>query len=264
MAAQWYYTVNRQQQGPVSWEALCQLAQSGTLQPTDLIWQEGMASWVKANTQGGLFASAALERGRRVDEDDPPRRRRYEEDDDRPARRPRRDDEDYGPDDDRPRRRPPRDEGMPVGVKIGLIIGGVVVLLLVVGVVLILVLRPGETVQGQFNVPGGAGLTFNDRLVNSDPIDRRMRGPCKIYRVNLVQGKTYTIELRSGNFDAYLRLETDNGREVAADDDSAGNLNSRIVYFVPAPGTYRVIATSLGGHGQGQYSLTIREAGGFK
>ena len=42
MAAEWYYTTNKQQMGPVSWDELRQLATQGLLKPNDLVWTEGM------------------------------------------------------------------------------------------------------------------------------------------------------------------------------------------------------------------------------
>jgi hypothetical protein len=56
MANDWFYT----QQGkaspaPVSAAQLKQLADAGRLQPTDLVWQVGMAGWVAAAGIKGLF-----------------------------------------------------------------------------------------------------------------------------------------------------------------------------------------------------------------
>ena len=58
MADQWYYAHQGQQSGPVSTEQLEQLAASGQLQPGDVVWKQGMAAWLPANTVEGLFARA--------------------------------------------------------------------------------------------------------------------------------------------------------------------------------------------------------------
>lgn len=59
MASEWYYTINGQQAStPVSTSQLKQLAATGQLQPTDLVWQEGMANWVAASSIKGLFAAS--------------------------------------------------------------------------------------------------------------------------------------------------------------------------------------------------------------
>ena len=59
MENQWYYTKNNQQQGPVSPEQLKQLAASGQLQPSDLVWKEGMGQWVEGRKIKGLFSAPA-------------------------------------------------------------------------------------------------------------------------------------------------------------------------------------------------------------
>ena len=45
-------------QGPVSEEQLKQLAASGQLQPSDLVWKEGMSHWMAASSITGLFPNA--------------------------------------------------------------------------------------------------------------------------------------------------------------------------------------------------------------
>jgi hypothetical protein len=55
MESQWYYTEQGQQSGPVSPAQLKELATSGRLQPTDMVWKEGMAQWSSAGQIKGLF-----------------------------------------------------------------------------------------------------------------------------------------------------------------------------------------------------------------
>lgn len=55
MAEQWYYTRNKQQQGPVSPEQLRQLAGAGQIGPSDMVWKDGMEKWMPANQIAGLF-----------------------------------------------------------------------------------------------------------------------------------------------------------------------------------------------------------------
>jgi len=54
-ASQWYYAKGDRQLGPVTTAELKQLAGSGSLQPDDLIWREGMDDWVPAQNVRGLF-----------------------------------------------------------------------------------------------------------------------------------------------------------------------------------------------------------------
>ena len=56
---QWYYGHNGQQFGPFTDEQLKQLADSGQLQSTDVVWKKGMAQWVKASQLKGLFPPVA-------------------------------------------------------------------------------------------------------------------------------------------------------------------------------------------------------------
>jgi len=55
--AKWHYQKDGQQHGPVLSQQLKELAASGHLLPTDLIWKEGMSDWVPASKLKGLFGS---------------------------------------------------------------------------------------------------------------------------------------------------------------------------------------------------------------
>lgn len=58
--SQWYYAKNNQQQGPVSEEQLKQLVASGELQPSDLVWTEGMSQWAEARGMEWLFPAPTV------------------------------------------------------------------------------------------------------------------------------------------------------------------------------------------------------------
>lgn len=59
--ANWYYSQNGNEQGPVSSSALKQLATSQKLSPTDLVRKDGKADWQSAGTVPGLFSGKASE-----------------------------------------------------------------------------------------------------------------------------------------------------------------------------------------------------------
>ncbi len=81
------------------------------------------------------------------------------------------------------------------------------------------------------------------------------------YTFNASAGDTLTITLVSDDFDAYLYLLDAEGFEIAFDDDSAGNLNSRIGPFViPVDGSYTVQVTSFGGDETGAFTLSMERA----
>lgn len=235
--ADWYYARNNQQVGPVSDDDMHRLAEEGNLRPGDLVWRDGLAEWVPAESQG--FAGGRSARGTAEDDYDRPRRARG----DRGDR-----DDDY-----RPRRRSAKKKGPSTGLIVGLSVGGVVLLIgIIVGVVLLI--NSGGGGGGGDVGPG----TYHGVLTGSDRRDTRMRGPCHIYNLKMTAGRTYVIDHMTNQFDAYLRLENAAGIEVARDDDGGVGLNSKIIFRAPNSGTYRLIATSLGA-GRGAYTLTIIE-----
>lgn len=102
-------------------------------------------------------------------------------------------------------------------------------------------------------------LKIESKLTNDDTED--VLGPknrYKIYTVKMVAQRTYTIDLVSTDFDAFLRLTDGQFRKLAEDDDGGGDLNSRIVFMPKTDGDYHIIATSLDGQ-LGSYTLTVRE-----
>jgi hypothetical protein len=173
--AQWYYAHDQKQLGPVTWEKLRQLASSGGLDKTDLVWREGMSQWQKATTVEGLFAksavlaaasaSAASASGRRVEpsrrsdaERSSPERSRSEQvvsaervSAERPVAA--RSSADRDPDDDGPRRKKRRkkEEGMSPGAMAGLIGGCIAGGLVIVIIVIVLLVRTGN--RGVVNQP---------------------------------------------------------------------------------------------------------------
>jgi hypothetical protein len=97
------------------------------------------------------------------------------------------------------------------------------------------------------------------KLTKDDPQDKGRRGLCKIYSVELKAGKEYQIDMVSKEFDAYLRLETPEGKPVAEDDDSGGALNARIVVQPGKDGKYRIITTTFNPAALGEFTLTVQQ-----
>jgi hypothetical protein len=84
------------------------------------------------------------------------------------------------------------------------------------------------------------------------------------FSLALTAGQAVTIVTRGGpsvttpgsNLDVYTVILDAQGQEVTHDDDSAGDLNSRIVFTPPAAGTYTVRVTTFGsGLKQGAYTV---------
>ncbi|MCA9072810.1 MAG: DUF4339 domain-containing protein [Planctomycetaceae bacterium] len=57
MAGEWYYLIDGEQLGPIPAADLKELADSGVLQPSDLVWKDGMPDWKPAGQIPGLLSS---------------------------------------------------------------------------------------------------------------------------------------------------------------------------------------------------------------
>ncbi len=163
--------------------------------------------------------------------------------------------EDY---DDRPRSKKRRRRGNDNTIL--LIVGGVLLL------GFIFVCAGGAAVVAIVLLKRSADRVLLDHAGNltaNDPVDP-FGGPginthMKVFQVPMRPGKTYIITMDSEDFDAYLRVESPIGQNVAEDDDSGGNLNARIEFRPGQAGMFRVIATSFKG-GIGRFRLKVQEA----
>jgi len=110
----------------------------------------------------------------------------------------------------------------------------------------------------------GAGLKIESKLAADDKKDTVRTGSyAKLYRVNLMEGKKYTIRMNAdgGAIDAYLRLEDPDGKQLAANDDAPGEmtLNSRIDFECKKTGAYRIICTSLNSDATGDFVFLVKQ-----
>jgi hypothetical protein len=119
---------------------------------------------------------------------------------------------------------------------------------------------PPTAPTGALTLVGGKAEMAAE-LTAQDPFDRMRGGSrCKVYTIEMKQGRTYEIDhIAAPNYDAYLRLEDPEGKHLAHDDDSGGNLNSRLTYNCPRSGRYRIIATTFGGGATGRFTLRVQE-----
>lgn len=80
-----------------------------------------------------------------------------------------------------------------------------------------------------------------------------------VFQFQGAAGQRVTIELRSEEFDTFLQLLDSQGNRLAEDDDSLGDLDSRIVFTLPAAGTYQIVVNNYGeARRAGTYTLTLR------
>jgi hypothetical protein len=103
-------------------------------------------------------------------------------------------------------------------------------------------------------------LAASGQLNDKDAFDKE-RKKChhKVHEVKMTKGHRYTIDLRSGQFDPWLRLEDADGKILAEDDDGGGGRNARLRFTPERGGTYRIIVTSFGENETGDYALIVRE-----
>lgn len=55
MATEWYYGEQGKHEGPVDFQTLKELARSGAISDTTLVWREGMSDWLQAKQVKGIF-----------------------------------------------------------------------------------------------------------------------------------------------------------------------------------------------------------------
>jgi thiol-disulfide isomerase/thioredoxin len=123
---------------------------------------------------------------------------------------------------------------------------------------------PGEKDKGDKGDKGkdDKGLNINGELNNNDGLDKVRQGcRCKTYKLKMTEGSTWEINLRSADFDAYLRIEDSAGKQLAEDDDSGGNLDAKIVFKAPKTDTYTIIATTYANGETGKFTLTAEQKG---
>ncbi len=169
MAMLWYYTQNGQQAStPVPVEGLRSLVASGVLRPMDMVWREGLPTWVQARQIRGLFPENApapqptpsWEGNLAFSPQQSPYNGAPAMGQNQRPRRPRDEYEDYKDPNDRPRRRRVQKSGSGsklAGV-IAIVVGGLLVLGLIIGGV-ILVVNAGSDTQ--------RAMEFNDRITKS-------------------------------------------------------------------------------------------------
>jgi CHAT domain-containing protein/tetratricopeptide (TPR) repeat protein len=105
--------------------------------------------------------------------------------------------------------------------------------------------------------PETARTVTYGRLTAQDPLDRRRpQSHCRVFQVKLEAGKAYAFDLKSMVFDAFLRLEDAQGREVAADDQSGGYTDAWLVFVPQKSGTYQLVVTTFAGKQTGDFVLT--------
>ncbi len=71
-------------------------------------------------------------------------------------------------------------------------------------------------------------------------------------------GEQIEVNVASADFDAYAIIQDGNGTRLAADDDSGGGTNARIVYTLPYTGAYRLVANTYRPNASGSYTISVK------
>src|SRR5207245_1178819 len=105
-------------------------------------------------------------------------------------------------------------------------------------------------------------LVITGELTAKDPFDKvRTKSHSKVHELELKAGEGYIIDLRSKEFDTYLRVEDPAGKTVDENDDvSATDRNSRVAIDAKLTGQYRALVTTFGPGKTGKYALEVRSA----
>ncbi len=101
--------------------------------------------------------------------------------------------------------------------------------------------------------PGNSWSTHSSSIVS---------GGCKIYRVAVEKGKTYTFKTGCGNgatanFDTFLELLNDNCTQLAANDDGCEDYRSIITWMAPYTG-YAYVKVRGWGSASGTYTMAYQ------
>jgi serine protease Do len=97
-------------------------------------------------------------------------------------------------------------------------------------------------------------------LTKTDPIDKVRAGSAHhVHRVRMEAGKTYIIDMKSREVDAFLRLEDAAGKQLDQDDDGGDSPDARIVFPCQRTDTYQVVTTTFKAETYGKYALTIEK-----
>lgn len=105
----------------------------------------------------------------------------------------------------------------------------------------VITLAPGRAVPGE--------LMYGDATLEYGELTDR-------YRFDAVAGQQVTIDLRSQEFDTYLKLINPDGEELV-NDDFDGKAHSRLSFIAEQTGAYRLYAASYDPDTTGNYTLSL-------
>ncbi len=115
-------------------------------------------------------------------------------------------------------------------------------------------LDTGDRVVDVLSGPARGTLSAEDLIATGG---RRVQ----VWRLEANVGDQLQVDLRSGDFDAYVYVVGPGLGEGLADDDGGDGLNARVCVTLDEPGEYRVVASALSS-ATGGFTLSVRQRPG--
>ena len=101
------------------------------------------------------------------------------------------------------------------------------------------------------------GETVEGTLTTDDPIFPSDSSYFQRWVIPVTAGQTFSVDLTSVDFDAYLLLTHGGGDKILEDDDGGGACNARIVYVPTDDRPLRIVVNSSGKHETGRFVLRV-------
>ena len=118
-------------------------------------------------------------------------------------------------------------------------------------------------ITGGIPAPGQVGTVMVGTNVQGrlETGDQRMNDGtwADVWQFQGTAGQRVVIELRSEEFDTYVQLLDAQGNRLAEDDDSLGNLDSRVEFTLAATGMFQIVVNNFSDERRaGIYTLSVR------
>ncbi|OLC08665.1 MAG: hypothetical protein AUH42_00855 [Gemmatimonadetes bacterium 13_1_40CM_70_11] len=106
------------------------------------------------------------------------------------------------------------------------------------------------------------GQTVTGRLSDEDPLFLSDSTYFQRWVLPVQLNQTFTVDLISDDFDAYMRLARGHDEKLVDNDDGGGGCNARIVYTATDDHPLRVIVNTVGAkRATGRYTLRVSDGG---
>ncbi len=126
--------------------------------------------------------------------------------------------------------------------------------------------RPSPPLPANYTLPGTVGQVLKGQTIGGQLSlsDSRLSDNSVYQAWTYIgrRGERIQVDVMSSSFDAYAIIQDSTGQRLAADDDSGGGTNARIIFTIPRDGAYRLVANTYRQGAFGPYTLSVRQVGG--